>query len=157
PLRAFDVDQNDFHVDLVELVVKRELGTPEPWGDLGFRVDLDYGRLPALVNGRPDVAEDFLLHQALVSYRLPTPWPIDFVAGKFATPLGLESMEPALNPSSSRSLLITFVTPITHVGAGVRLQPSPAIGYAQYVVNGVEVTSDDNDGKTLVGALTLTP
>lgn len=160
PMRAFDVDQNTFVLDLAELAVKRDLGAPHEWGDLGFRLELAFGRIASFIDPGPANGKDavaFAVHQAFVAYRLPLEMQVDLIAGRFATPIGLESMEPWLDANTSHGPLITFAGPITHTGLGLRLTPREEVSYTQYVVNGWDVVEDNNDGKTALGQLTAAP
>jgi hypothetical protein len=158
PLRAFDVDEGTAVIDYAEVAIERVVGDPGPVGDIGLRVDVGFGRIADLVDLDPEFgrADDaIVLQQAYVTYRLPLPFQVEILGGKFVTWIGAELIEPHLNNTTSRSWAFGLGAPYTHTGVGLRVSPVEGVCYTQYVVNGWERVEDDNDAKTLGGSLVL--
>lgn len=74
-------------------------------------------------------------------------------AGKFATFMGIEVIEGPDNPTVTRGFLFGLAEPFTHTGAVVTWKCG-AFDVAAGVVNGWDLVTDNNSGKTVVGKAT---
>ncbi len=155
--RVFDVDTNSFELDLVQLSLDK---AAEP---VGFRIDLDYGRIAhhlglATQNdltglfGRNDDVE---VQQAFIAFKPDVFAGLTVKGGKFVTLAGAEVIEPNLNYTFSRSFLFGFV-PFTNTGLRASYGAGPVTATVG-VVNGWDVTSDNNRGKTIEGQIAFAP
>jgi hypothetical protein len=153
-LRVFDSKHNSFDVDIIELNVQKnseELG-------IGGRVDLNFLETADIIapfgtNGDDDID----VQQAYIYYIAPVGTGLTLKGGKFVTPLGAEVIEPWDNWNFSRSFLFGFAIPFTHVGITGSYTFTDMISGTIGVVNGWDNVDDNNDGKTIVGNLTIGP
>ena len=162
-LRSFDRDDNSFTLDLFQLQVSRAPGED----GVGFLTKVDFGKLAERLGTDWDgdgtsgnVAEEqnsVDLQEAYITYNFPGLPDLQVKAGKFATPIGVEVIEPWNNPNISRSLQFSWGDPFTHVGAtasyAIGSQASVMLG----IVNGWDNVVDSNDGKSFLGSLAITP
>ncbi len=143
-LRNFDVNANQFSLNMAELVLQHD---PEP---LGFRVDLGFGRAFDVIHATepaPDVFRNIL--QAYVSYKpsKKSDFQVDF--GKFVTGAGAEVAETHLNWNYSRSLLFALAIPYYHFGARATVPLHHHFTAGAMIVNGWNNVEDNNSGKTV--------
>jgi hypothetical protein len=78
------------------------------------------------------------------------------IAGKFAGYEGSESIEGPTNPTITRGYSFNLAEPNTHTGVKFHLT-SGAIDFGIGVVNGWDTLVDNNDMKTIIAKLGLTP
>ncbi len=160
--RVFDSADNNFTLALFELVLQRAVATP---GEAGFRVDLALGSsVPRASSSRglfrtDSTAEDIDLQQVFASYVAPLGSGLRVDVGKFITPHGYEVIEgyDGWNDDATRSLLFGYAMPFTHTGVRATYAFSKHVTGAFMVVNGWDVTEDNNRSKTLGGQILLTP
>lgn len=152
-LRAFDTDPNSFSLNLIELALQNKIND---WAL--FRFDLDFGRDPRVFQafGFND-GDNFELQQGYLYLTAPIGNGLNFKIGKFVTLHGAEVIESAGNNNTSRSLLFTWAIPFTHTGvlADYTFNDYWAINLG--VLNGWDNVLDNNNGKTLHGAVTINP
>ena len=158
--RVFDVNPGSFTIQAAELVLEKPMTDEMP---IGFRTDLFFGDDAELIHstGLPTLAagttEAFDLQQAYVTARAPIGDGLDFKVGKFVTLLGAEVIESPANWNFSRSYLFGFAIPFTHTGA-LATYPLGELGSVTAgVVNGWDIVDDNNNFKSLIGNITLTP
>ena len=77
--------------------------------------------------------------------------------GKFVTYHGAEVIEARDNFNYSRSFLFNFAIPFTHTGFMAGYKFSEAFTANLYLVNGWDVTDDNNKGKTFGMGFVVTP
>jgi len=77
--------------------------------------------------------------------------------GKFATYHGAELIEAKENFNYSRSFLFNFAIPFTHTGFMAGYTFSDAFSANLYIVNGWDVTNDNNKAKTIGTNFVMTP
>ncbi|MCC6850189.1 MAG: porin [Deltaproteobacteria bacterium] len=162
-LRSFDQDHNSFVLDLFQLQIARAPGDD----GVGFVTKVDFGKLAERLGTDWDgdgtsgnVAEEqnsVDLQEAYLTYNFPGLPALQLKAGKFATPIGAEVIEPWANPNVSRSLAFSWAAPFTHAGATLSYAFGTQASLMLGVVNGWDNVVDSNDGKSLVGSLGLTP
>jgi predicted porin len=156
-LRFFDNVSNNLGIDGAELVVQKTVSKP---GDAGFRIDLVAGTaLPKAQAAGLSLGTGGDLQQAFVSYIAPIGTGLRFDVGKFVTPLGYELIEgyDGYNDNYSRGLLFNYAIPLTHTGAKASYTVSSQMSVAGYVVNGWDNAIDNNNGKSVIAQIGLTP
>lgn len=161
--RVFDVDDNTFKVDVLELVVQHAPAGP---GSGGFRADVTAGgSIPhvtaaaGLFRDASGAAQDIDLQQAYASYLVPGRWGVRLDAGKFVTHFGTEVIEgyDGWNDDATRSLLFGFAIPFTHTGVRASASFSSVVGATLMLVNGWDNATDNNRSKSVGAQLALTP
>ncbi len=154
-LRVFDTDSNSAGVDIVEVALAKNSES-----GLGGRIDLNFLKTAGVIASAGTDSDDFDVQQAYITYTSPLSFPCEGLSiklGKFVTPLGAEVIEPWDNWNFSRSLLFGYAIPFTHVGITVSKSFTDYLSLTAGVVNGWDNVSDNNDGKSFLGNVTLGP
>lgn len=122
---------------------------------VGYTIEIDAGsdagvNTPTSGSG---AADDFDLQEAyLTSPLLDTG--VNLKVGKFVTLEGIEVIESPLNPTISRGYLFGMAEPFTHVGFLLsRELPIKGLELRAGLVNGWDVLTDNNEGKTFITGL----
>lgn len=158
--RQFDTDPNGFELTQFQLHVDRTVEN-----GLGFVADINFGKTAEVLsadtrysNGSPSNKEVDPT-QAYATYTVPVGSEINLSAGKFVTLLGAEVIPTYnnLNYNESRGLLFTLGEPLTHTGVRANYAFNDKIALTMGVNNGWNDVSDNNDGKTIEGEISLTP
>jgi hypothetical protein len=162
-LRAFDRDHNSFVLDLFQLQVSRAPGED----GVGFMTKIDFGKLAERLGTDWDgdgtagnVAEEqnsVEIQEAYITYNFPGLPDLQVKAGKFATPIGAEVIEPWANPNISRSMQFAWGIPYIHTGATASYAFGSQASLMLGIVNGWDNAVDNNDGKSFLGSLAITP
>jgi putative OmpL-like beta-barrel porin-2 len=163
-LRSLDQEHNSLSLDLFQLGI----GKKGPAG-LSFASKLDFGKTASRIgadwkgdggfDGITNNGGDFELEEAYITYAPDWAGGGSVKLGKFVTLLGSEVIEAPSNSNFSRSFLFGFSIPFTHTGVlfneplGIGEGSQASIG----VVNGWDNVVDSNDGKTLLGNVTICP
>jgi hypothetical protein len=156
PGRMFDTTSNGFLFNMGEVMLEKVASADSPGG---FRMKLGVGKDAGFLASTENLgtSAQFDIVEGYVEYLAPVGNGIDFKAGKMATLAGYEVIESKDNWSYSRSLLFTWAIPLTHTGVRATYafvdQVSLTLGY----VNGWNMISDNNNGKTFEGQLNLNP
>jgi hypothetical protein len=142
-VRSFDVNSNQFSLNLAEFTIER---LPDP---LGFRADLMFGDAAKIVNSSEPGGDLYqYIEQAYASYKAPLGKGLTIDFGKFVTQHGAEVIESKDNWNYSRSLLFSWAIPYYHFGARTRYPLSDALSFTLTVSNGWNDVVDNNTGKT---------
>ncbi len=151
-MRIFDQNHNDFTMDLLQLEVSKETES-----GVGFHAVLDYGETAGLIQSDwgGDLAHNFEVQQAYLTYTFGVGNGIEMKFGKFATLLGGEVIESPYNPNVSRSFMFGYAIPFTHTGVLFSTALNDNISLTAGVVNGWDNVRDNNNGKTFLGSLGL--
>jgi len=161
--RVFDVDDNTFKLDVVELVAQRPVAKPR---DAGVRVDLTVGssipRVTAasgLFRDASGQAEDIDVQQAFASWIAPAGSGLRLDLGKFVTHFGYEVIQgyDGWNEEATRSFLFGYAIPFTHVGVRASYTASPKVNLMAMVVNGWDVARDNNRSKSVCAQIVVMP
>lgn len=165
-LRVFDVDDNNFSLNMAEMVLQKPAANP---GEIGFRMDLLYGysqsriihSLGSKPAGHSGVLgdDDFDLQQAYVSYKAPIGNGLAIDVGKWITHMGAEVIQgyDGYNDNYSRSLLFGFAIPFTHTGIKATYPFSDQLYLMAGVANGWDVVKENNKSKHYMGQLGWAP
>lgn len=126
-------DHFSFFVDEVELDLMKSFGE-----NIRIRADLDFGR--AASSGL--VTNAFVLEQAYATANIPAGNGIEFLLGRFNTPIGFESVDVSENDTISKSVLVTGLRPANTTGAKIYYSFSDLVDMHFYVVNSLTQDSD---------------
>jgi hypothetical protein len=162
--RVFDNDANSFTLQDAALFLQRN----KPDEALGFMIDMDFGKVAQVVgsvtcwNHSCSSAEQdnaFELREAYLTYKIPVGNGINLKAGKFVTLLGYEVLPTwtTFNPNISNSIIFGFGIPFTHTGLLADIPLGDIVTIDAGIVNGWDDVVDNNDGKTFLGGIGITP
>jgi Putative beta-barrel porin-2, OmpL-like. bbp2 len=160
PLRVFDTNANSFDLEQFNLHIDRTAD-----GGVGFVTDLNFGEVATVLSAATRYSNLFTLGanpvdvtQAYLTYTVPFGKGINLSLGKFVTLLGEETI-PTWNVPDyniSRSFSFGFAIPFTHTGLRAQYAFNDYVGATLGVNNGWDDVSDNNDGKSVEGQLSLT-
>lgn len=119
-------DTFEFFIDEVELDIAKSFGE-----NIRLRADLDFGRVAS--GSGPAVA--FVLEQAYATANIPLGNGVEFLLGRFNTPIGFESVDVAENDTISKSILVRGMRPANTTGAKIYYAFSDLVDLHFYVVN----------------------
>jgi hypothetical protein len=150
--RLFDQEHEDPTLNQVLLFFERQTNASNPW-DIGFRIELLYGadaRFTAS-NGLFDHDDfdsgpenQFDITQAYVEVVLPIGAGLKTKLGKFITPLGYETVNPAGNAFYSHSFLFNIV-PYAHTGVLATYQVDEPLAVSVGFSRGWDQALEDNN------------
>ena len=153
--RIFDQKDNSFLIDLAQIQFAKD----PPVGGLGYKLKLSAGETAKYIHsaglGNPN--DEFDLTEAYVDYVAPLGSGLKLRFGKFVTYHSAEVIEAKDNFNYSRSFLFNFAVPFTHTGFMAGYKFSEAFTANLYLVNGWDVTDDNNKGKTFGAGFVVTP
>jgi hypothetical protein len=153
--RLFDKKANTFLLDLAQIQLAKEAAM----GGLGYKLKVNFGETAKYIHsagmGNPGDAYD--LTEAYIDYVAAMGNGLKFRFGKFATYLGAEVVEARDNFNYSRSFLYNYATPFTHTGLMAGYKFSDAFTANVYLVNGWDVSDDNNKGKSVGASFAITP
>jgi hypothetical protein len=153
--RIFDQKANTFLIDLAQVQFAKD----PPVGGVGFKLKVSAGETAKLIHsaglGTPD--DEFDLTEAYVDYVAPLGSGLKLRFGKFVTYHSAEVIEAKDNFNYSRSFLFNVAVPFTHTGFMAGYKFSEAFTANLYLVNGWDVTTDNNNGKTFGAGFIFTP
>lgn len=129
-------DRSTFGLDEMEMDVEHEFSNKA-----SVRADIEY-----VNDGAGSFGMD--LEQGYLSYNLGSAQKWTFKFGKFNAPLGFESYDAPGRYQHSYAAISSYAIPANLTGASLYTQFSPTIDAVVYLVNGWDVNSDNNSGKT---------
>ena len=154
--RTFDVHDQALNLSLAELEIEK---VPE-FGGVGFKFDIAFGETQDIIidtikaGVAADAATDSVtsfdktFQHASVSYVVPWWNGIRTDAGKFVTHIGGETIATAKNWNYSHSLFYTYAIPFQDTGVRINYPWNDKFYTEFYILNGWNVTNDNNEGKT---------
>lgn len=160
-LRSFDPEDNNFTFDLFQLALTKE----GPDG-LSATAKLNFGKSARPLSSdwdgdgvlsNAEETNDFEVQDAFINYAPEWAGGVSVKAGKFATLIGAELIEAPLNPNFTRSFSFGFAIPFTHTGILFSAPLGDMVTTSLGVVNGYDNVVDNNDSKTLLGQVAVTP
>ena len=153
--RIFDQKANSFLIDLAQIQFAKDA----PVGGLGYKLKVSFGETAKFIHsaGLGDPNEVVDLTEAYVNYVAPLGSGVKLQFGKFVTYHGAEVIEARDDFNYSRSFLFNYAIPFTHTGFLAAYTFSKALTANIYVVNGWDVTNDNNKGKTFGTSFLVTP
>jgi hypothetical protein len=161
PLRTHDANTNTFTPNLAQVIVQRPATAGSATDRVGFRSRLNFGSdarysrartnyLPGTDNNEIDVQELYGEYIAPIGNGLL----IQF--GKINTALGNETFTSWENPNFSRTFNYNLAQAFTTTGVRVTYEVNPMVKLMTALSNGWDNIEDNNQGKLVEGALTLT-
>src|SRR6266852_188437 len=162
-LRVFDVDANGWDLQQFNLHIDKSAD-----GGVGFVSDINFGRVANVLraatrnsNLNPGPTSNDIVDptQMYLTYTVPVGSGINLSLGRFVTLLG-EEIIPVYNNfdyNISRDFIFGFGIPFTHTGLRGQYAFTDKIGLTLGVNNGWDDISDNNDGQTVEGQVSLTP
>ena len=162
-LRTFDVEGNGWNLQQFNLHIARVAD-----GGVGFVTDLNFGQVANVLrastresNLNPSpVSNDVIdLTQAYLTYTVPWGSGVNLQLGRFVTLLGEEVIPTYQNQNFniSNSFIFGFGIPFTHTGLRGTYALNSAVSMTLGVNNGWDDVTDNNNGQTVEGELTLAP
>ena len=160
-LRTHDANTNTFTPNLAQVIVERPATAGSATDRVGFRARLNFGSdarvsrartnyLPGTDNNELDVQELY------VEYIAPIGNGLLIQAGKINTALGYETFTSWENPNFSRTFNYNLAQAFTTTGVRFTYEFNPMVKVMTAVSNGWDNIEDNNKGKIVEGALTLT-
>lgn len=155
-LRLFDDRADQFDINQAELYLEKPTTEASP---IGFGVDVILGRDAKKIHstGLGEADDPFDLTQAYVTYKAPIGRGLELKGGKFVTLHGAEVIRRTGNFNISRSMAFSYAIPFTHTGLMATYPVTDWLSTTLGIVNGWDNTDDNNRGKSLHGAATITP
>ena len=126
-------DHFSFFVDEAELDLMKSFGE-----NIRLRTDLDFGRITSSGIG----TANFTLEQAYATANIPVGNGLEFLLGRFNTPMGFESVDVADNDTISKSIIVRALRPSNTTGAKIYYAFSDLVDLHLYVVNTLTQDSD---------------
>jgi Putative beta-barrel porin-2, OmpL-like. bbp2 len=156
PIRAFDTTDNQFSLNMIELILDKPAEDKSP---LGYHLAFGYGNAMNAVNGTDPAGLGFAqyLKEGYFSYLAPVGKGLQIDFGKFVTPHGAEVIESKDNWNYTRGILFTWAIPFYHYGVRAKYAFSDKVSVSGFVVNGWNSIVDNNTGKTLGVQLAWNP
>jgi len=153
--RIFDQKANTFLLDLAQIQFAKD----PPVGGLGYKLKVSFGQTAAYIHsgGLGSSSQELDLTEAYVDYVAPLGSGLKLLVGKFVTYLGAEVIEARDNFNYSRSFLFNFAVPFTHTGFMAGYKFSDAFTANLHIVQGWDVTTDNNNGKSFGVGFVVTP
>jgi hypothetical protein len=160
-LRTHDANTNTFTPNLSQVILERPAAAGSATDRVGFRSRLNFGSdarysrartnyLPGTDNNEIDVQELYGEYIAPIGNGLL----IQF--GKINTALGNETFTSWENPNFSRTFNYNLAQAFTTTGVRATYEFNPMVKVMTAVSNGWDNIEDNNQGKLVEGALTLT-
>ena len=160
-LRTNDANTNTFTPNLSQVILERPAKAGSATDRVGFRSRLNFGSdarysrartnyLPGTDNNEIDVQELYGEYIAPIGNGLL----IQF--GKINTALGNETFTSWENPNFSRTFNYNLAQAFTTTGVRVTYEVNPMVKLMTALSNGWDNIEDNNQGKLVEGALTLT-
>lgn len=159
--RSFDRKTDTFLLNAAQLNIE---GSKD---GIGYYAELAYGTDPSQYKASgtnspnepgmttpSNVAYNFELQEAFLTYKCPMTG-IQLKAGKFVTFEGIEVIESKDDFTITRGYLFGLAEPFTHVGAVAGYTFPKVVDFWVGVINGWDLHTDNNYGKTFVSKLGL--
>lgn len=160
-LRIFDTQANSFVPQVAQIVFERAAIAGSATDRVGFRARLNFGAQSrfsrARTNFQPGTDNNELDFQELYGeYIAPIGNGLLIQAGKINTALGYETFTSWENPNFSRTFNYNLAQAFTTTGVRFTYEFNPMVKVMTAVSNGWDNIEDNNKGKIVEGALTLT-
>src|SRR5262249_23633112 len=125
--RVFDFEHEDPTLNQLDLTVQRTVDPSKGKFDVGFTVETLYGADSRVIHSNgmdmygpgsfePNPNNQFDFEQIYADFAVPVGNGLLIRAGKFATLMGYETINPTTNPLYSHSYLFGFAIPFTQTG-----------------------------------------
>jgi hypothetical protein len=153
--RQFDTNSNSFIFNSFLLQIAKPVGDSDHYG---FTVKLKAGNDAQVLNTVAGTGNaSFAFQEAYLTYAVPSLPKLQISGGKFVTLEGVEVVDTIYNPNFSEGLLFTEAECIAHTGARAVYTFNDKVNATFGVINGWDIASDNNDGKTVTWQVATTP
>jgi hypothetical protein len=152
--RAFDISHNAFTLSMAQIWLNKAATMDS---QVGFRVKLNFGQAPRLMNFNEPNTDTLNVEEGFVSYMAKVGKGLTIDVGKFVTNAGAEVIEAKDNWNYSRSLLFQNAIPLYHAGVRANYAINDQWNVMFGVVNGWNNVSDSNTGKSIMLSGTYKP
>jgi hypothetical protein len=154
--RIFDLPHNTFNLGLVQTMITYTYGKSKVVADLAYGPNADLGNFTNFRSPNTGVGTSSALaiKQAYMSYSLTDK--LAFTIGQYGTHIGYELIDAPLNFNYSLSYLFGN-GPFYHTGAKLDFALNDKVGLMLGVVNGWDMLSDLNKGKSVTAPVHLSP
>ena len=148
-LSSYITKANTFTFDTAHVVLNGSL--PE---GAGYTIELDAGSDAAVnTSGGSGTADDFDIQEAYLTTPIMNTG-VNLKVGKFVTLEGIEVIESPSDPTISRGHMFGMAEPFTHTGFLLsKALPIKGLELRAGLVNGWDLITDNNNGKTFLGGL----
>lgn len=154
---AFVTKDDEFTFHKLKLALEKPVERHTDNWDVGFRVDVIAGEDAKVIHavglGAPDDVVD--LEQAYLSVNAPVGTGLKVALGKMVTLMGVEVIEEPLNPNWTMGNQFLYVENFTQLGGLLSYSWSDSVETAFAVLNGWDKVSDNNDGLSVMGKVTI--
>lgn len=155
PGRVFDFEDQDLTFHQLVVFVDKSVDTAKKTFQVGGRMEWMWGGDARLIHSNglfdhygvgngPD--EQFDLTQAYLDLFFPVGNGLTVRVGKFATPIGMEVINPNGNALYSHSYMFGYAIPFTHTGILATYNLTDAISLSAGITRGWEQSLEDNNG-----------
>lgn len=163
--RTFDIHHNSFQFSLAEIEIEKVA----EYDGFGFKLDLALGETQDILvdtirgglgenNPNSSVNSfDKTVQHASISYVAPLGRGLRVDFGKFVSHIGAETIESIKNWNYSHAYYYTYGIPFQNVGFRANYAWSDTLSTDFYVLNGWNVTVDNNTGKTFGPSVSWAP
>lgn len=158
--RTFDVESESPRLSLAEIEAEK---VPHR-GGFGFKLDLAAGAAQDIIFDTIAASSpggvrglDRYVQHASLSYLAPLDGELRFDVGKFVTHIGAETIESVKNLDFSHSYFATFGSPVQDTGLRIHSRLSSQLYAEIYILQGWNVTFDNNHGKSFGASLGWAP
>jgi len=148
---------DEFMINQFKLALDKPVdASPDKW-DAGYSAHLIFGQdagyfgFAGLSLGGAGFVE-----KATVTANVPVGNGLLVEVGRMVTLMGVEVVEPTINPNWSLGNQFVFVEPTTHLGAHLTYKFTDKVTGELSVFNGWDVVGNDNNSLSFMGRLTLT-
>jgi hypothetical protein len=155
PLRTFDAAANTFLLNDFQLKAAGNAGK-----EVAYTAKLDMGTDATIIHSNANATSaagvySSEIEEAHFDYT-PNLMPVlTLTAGKFVTYDGIEVIESGANPTISRGYLFGMAEPYTTTGVKLMYMPSSKFMIGGGVVNGWDLVTDNNTGKTGIAQIAV--
>ncbi len=152
----------------LDLAFSRAIVDPSKW-DVGFMVEAFYGRDAVYThsngildsvnkNGGDSPDDDLDLEQAYLTFNIPIGSGLLITAGKFATLLGNETINPTTNAFYTHSYIFSYGIPFTQTGLTAAYKLCDSLSATAGITRGWNQSIYDNNGAIdFLGQVVWTP
>jgi Putative beta-barrel porin-2, OmpL-like. bbp2 len=159
--RVFDVHNESFSFSLGELEIEK---VPD-MGGVGAKFDLAFGDTMDIIvdtvraaSGQGSLGDwNRYVQHASISYLAPLGNGLRVDLGKFVTHIGGETIESIKNINYSHAFFFTYAIPFQDLGLRLHYEWTEAFYTEFYLLNGWNVTSDNNKAKTFGPSIGWSP
>ena len=149
--------KNQLMLNQVDLDIQRTVDATQNKFDIGFNIEGFYGRDAVYTHsngildnhnkhGGTSRDDDLDLEQAYLTFAIPVGSGLTLTAGKFATLLGNETINPTTNALYTHSYIFSYGIPFTQTGVLAKYNLTDALSITAGFTRGWNQSTDDNNG-----------